>query len=39
VTEDHIMEEARRLFDPSTFSLVTVGPSSTDFPKKADLGG
>jgi predicted Zn-dependent peptidase len=39
VTEDHIMDEARRLFDPSTFSLVTVGPSSTDFPKKADLGG
>jgi predicted Zn-dependent peptidase len=37
VREDHIIEEARLLLKPSGFSLVTVGPSWTDFPKKDDL--
>jgi predicted Zn-dependent peptidase len=38
VTEDEVMEEARLLLKGSSFSLVTVGPSWTEFPSKADLG-
>jgi predicted Zn-dependent peptidase len=37
VREDDIMEEAHLLLEPSTFSLITVGPSTTDFPSKEDL--
>jgi len=37
VKEEEIIEEARLLLRPSSLSLVTVGPSSTDFPSKADL--
>jgi len=37
VTTEHVMDEARLVLTPSAFSLVTVGPSSTDFPKAADL--
>lgn len=38
VTEAEVMEEARLLLKGSSFSLVTVGPSWTEFPSKADLG-
>jgi predicted Zn-dependent peptidase len=37
VTEADVMEEARLLLKPSAFSLVTVGPSWTEFPSKSDL--
>jgi predicted Zn-dependent peptidase len=37
VIEGQVMEEARRVLDGSTFSLVTVGPSWTEFPTEADL--
>lgn len=37
VTDDEVMEEARRILKGSSFSLVTVGPSWTEFPAKADL--
>lgn len=37
VTTDRVMSEAERVFDPSRFSLVVVGPPSTDFPTHADL--
>jgi predicted Zn-dependent peptidase len=38
VTEDDVMEEAHLLLKGSAFSLVTVGPSWTEFPTKGDLG-
>ena len=37
VTGDAVHREARRILDASRFSLVTVGPSSTDFPTESDL--
>ncbi|MFH1220718.1 MAG: pitrilysin family protein [Candidatus Eisenbacteria bacterium] len=37
IKESDIMDEARLLLDPSAFSLVTVGPSTTDFPSESDL--
>jgi predicted Zn-dependent peptidase len=37
VKRDAVLKEARRIFDASRFSLVTVGPSSTDFPTESDL--
>jgi predicted Zn-dependent peptidase len=37
VKEDDVLEEARLVLRPSALSLITVGPSSTDFPSKADL--
>jgi len=37
VTEDDVVGQARTFFTAPVFSLVTVGPSWTDFPKKEDL--
>ncbi|MFZ1947796.1 MAG: insulinase family protein, partial [bacterium] len=37
VREDDVMEEAERLLKPSAFSMVTVGPSWTEFPSKSNL--
>jgi len=37
VREDDILEEARLVLKPSALSLITVGPTSTDFPSKSDL--
>ncbi len=37
VTADKVMAEAKRLFKPQAFSLVVVGPPSTDFPQETDL--
>jgi predicted Zn-dependent peptidase len=37
IRRDDIMREARRLLEPSRFSLVTVGPTWTDFPSEEDI--
>ena len=37
VKRDAVVREARRIMDASRFSLVTVGPPSTDFPTESDL--
>jgi predicted Zn-dependent peptidase len=37
VSGDAIVKEARRILDASRFSMVTVGPASTDFPTESDL--
>jgi predicted Zn-dependent peptidase len=37
VRGDAVLKEARRMMDASRFSLVTVGPASTDFPTESDL--
>lgn len=37
VPGDAILKEARRILEPSRFSMITVGPSSTDFPRESDL--
>jgi predicted Zn-dependent peptidase len=37
VSRDAVAEEAARILDASRFSMVTVGPPSTDFPKETDL--
>ena len=37
VTEGDVMEQARMFLTAPAFSLVTVGPSWTEFPKKEDL--
>jgi len=37
VRGDAVLREARLILDASRFSLVTVGPSSTDFPTESDL--
>jgi predicted Zn-dependent peptidase len=37
VKADEVLEEARMLLKPSRLSLVTVGPTSTDFPTESDL--
>jgi predicted Zn-dependent peptidase len=37
VRRDAVLREARRILDASRFSLVTVGPPSTDFPTESDL--
>jgi predicted Zn-dependent peptidase len=37
VKRGSILEEAERILDPARLSLVSVGPSSTDFPTESDL--
>jgi predicted Zn-dependent peptidase len=37
VKADEVLEEARLLLKPSRLSLITVGPTSTDFPSESDL--
>jgi predicted Zn-dependent peptidase len=37
VTGDAVAREAQRILDASRFSMVTVGPRTTDFPTESDL--
>jgi predicted Zn-dependent peptidase len=37
VSRDALAREARRILDASRFSMITIGPASTEFPKVSDL--